>query len=93
MQGWQQVKEDGAEVLLWWEYLVKGGIKDLARTRSKELKKQNIGRLNVLKLRQCNLNSKINCGQTALLTDLMEVNLLISEWYKQESAAKPHVPL
>ena len=34
-----------------------------------------------------NLTSKINSGQSALLTDLMEVNLLISEWYKQESAA------
>ena len=40
MQGWLKVKEDGAEVLLWWEYLVKGGIKNLAITRSKELKKK-----------------------------------------------------
>ena len=66
MIGWLQVKEEGVEVLLWWEVLVKSGIKHLAITRSKELKKQNIGHLNMLKLRQCNINSKVNDGQTEL---------------------------
>ena len=42
MRGWQHVKEDGAKVLLWWEYLVKAGIKNLATTRSKEIKKNII---------------------------------------------------
>ena len=39
---WLSVKDNGAEVLLWWEYLVKGGIKQLAITWSKEIKKQNL---------------------------------------------------
>ena len=73
--------------MLWWEYLVKDGIKQLALTRSKELKKQKMGRLNVLKLRQVNLTNKVNNMQIKHLAELKLVNLLISEWYKNESAA------
>ena len=87
MQGWLQVKARGVGVLKWLEILVKPGIKQLAIDRSKEIKKQNMGRLNILKLRQCNINNRINKGENALLTELIEINLLISDWYKQESAA------
>ena len=81
------MKDDGAEVLLWWEYLVKGGIKQIAIQRGKELKKLNLGRLNMLKLRQINLTSRVNSNVPNLLTELTMVNLLISEWYEQESSA------
>ena len=68
------------EVLTWWEILVKKGIKQLAMTRSKEIKKQKIGRLNILRLRQVNLTHKINIGQINFLAELKMVNILISEW-------------
>ena len=69
MLEWNKVKDDGVEVLLWWEYLVKNGIKQLAITRSKEIKKQNMGRLNILKLWQINLTSKENNMKLNLLAE------------------------
>ena len=42
MMDWLQVKEDGADIMLWWDSMVKGGIKYLAIQRGKELKKQQI---------------------------------------------------
>ena len=50
--GWLQVKEAGADLMLWWDSMVKGGIKYLATQRGKEIKKQNIGLLNMLRLKQ-----------------------------------------
>ena len=84
---WKKVKDNGAEVLLWWEYLVKTGIKKLILSRSKELKKQRMGRLNILKLCQVNVTIKVNNMQIDLLVALKLINLLISEWYHNESAA------
>ena len=49
MTGWLQVKADGADLLTWWEYLIKGGVRQLAQTRGKELKNQRLGQLNILK--------------------------------------------
>ena len=38
MQGWQQVRQnENIDLLVWWQYLVKTGIKKLALDRSKEL--------------------------------------------------------
>ena len=85
MIDWLRVKDAGVEVLTWWEILVKKGIKQLAVTRSKEIKKQNIGRLNILRLRQVNLTHKVNKGQIELLAKLKIVNISISEWYNNES--------
>ena len=85
MQEWTRVLDTGVEVLTWWEILVKKGIKQLAITRSKEIKKQTIGRLNILKLRQANLTHKVNTGQIEFLAELKTVNILISEWYIAES--------
>ena len=80
MRQWQEVKDNGVEVLQWWEYLVKTGIKQLALARTKELKKQRMGKLNILKLRQVNLTNKVNNMQLNLLAELKLVNLIISEW-------------
>ena len=42
MRQWQEVKENGVEVLQWWEYLVKPAIKKMAYERTKEIKKTKI---------------------------------------------------
>ncbi len=67
--------------------MVKTGIKELARERGIEIKKQRIGQLNVLKLRQAYLNTNVGTfpGNLSYLTDLMEVNISISKWYESES--------
>ena len=84
MIGWTHGKA-GADLLVWRQYLVKNGIKHLAKTRGKELKKEQLGKLNILKVRQAYLASKINEGYTPLLTQLIEVKLEISQWYENES--------
>ena len=45
---WKQVKEDGADIITWWQYLVKGGVKHMG----KELKKKRMGHLNILNIQQ-----------------------------------------
>ena len=84
MIGWTHAKA-GADLLVWWQYLVKGGIKHLAKIRGKELKKERLGKLNILKVRQAYLASRINVGYTPLLTQLMEIKQKISQWYENES--------
>ena len=45
-----------------------------------------MGKLNILKLRQVNLTNKVNNMQLNSLAELKLVNLLISEWYQNESS-------
>ena len=54
---WLRVKDSGANIIMWWQYMVKGGIIFLAKQRGKELKKEQMGRLNMLKLKQAYLTS------------------------------------
>ena len=37
MLGWQAVRSYGLDTLLWWEQLVKPGVKKLAQKRAREL--------------------------------------------------------
>ena len=69
--------------------MVKTGIRELAIERGKEIKKQRIGQLNVLKIRQAYLTSRVSTsmGDLTHLTDLIGVNISISNWYESESAA------
>ena len=85
MIGWIQVKEAGADLLTWWQNLVMGAIKQLAKSRGTEFKKERLWHLNILKIRQAYLASKINGGTTSLLTLLIEVKLKVTQWYENES--------
>jgi exonuclease III len=82
---WQQVREAGADLATWWQYLVKGGIRHLARQRGRELHLQRQGELNVLALRQAHLACRVSQGDLTRLTELIEVKLRISKWYDDES--------
>ena len=42
MIGWIQVKEAGADLLTWWQNLVMGAIKQLAKSRGTEFKKERL---------------------------------------------------
>ena len=55
--------------------------------RGKELKKQRMGKLNLLKIRQAFLTEKVSNNLTTHLTELNVTNLKISEWYEEESKA------
>ena len=61
MQGWQQVRQnENIDLLVWWQYLVKAGIKKLAIDRSKVLKRQRIGQLKMMQIKQGFLTRQVS---------------------------------
>ena len=46
-------------LMIWWESMFKGGVKFLAIQRGKELKKEKLGVLNMLKLKQAYFTSQV----------------------------------
>ena len=82
--GWLNIKSFGLDVLVWWENIVKPGIKKLAQMRSREMSKQMKGELNLFRLRQIYLNRKLSLGETWRLPELKQVHLQIEEWYSKE---------
>ena len=73
--GWQNIKSFGLDVLVWWENIVKPGIKKLAQKRSREMSKQMKGELNLFRLRQIYLNRKLSLGETWRLPELKKIHL------------------
>ena len=65
----------------------KGGIKLLDKSRGRELKKQRIGQLNAMKLKQSYLTSQVSNGDMTLLIELTDFNIRISLWYEAKSDA------
>ena len=86
MLDWQGVKDLGLEVLIWWEVVVKPGIKRLAIQRSKELNKEKKGELNILLIRQAYLGKKLLSGDFSQYAELRAVQIAIDEWYQNQSA-------
>ena len=50
------------DTLLWWEVVVKPGIRKLAMVRGKELNRDRKESLNLLLVRQAYLNKKVKLG-------------------------------
>ena len=93
MQSWERVKTFqgvDTDTLLWWEMLVKPGIKKIGIDRSKEINKEKREELNLLLLRQVYMVKKIQQGQMGRLGELMTVHLLIEKWYTRESDKIQH---
>ena len=67
MEGWQEVRERKLDIMPWWELMVKPGIRRLGINRSKELKKERRGELNLLMLRQAYLTTKLQAGELGKL--------------------------
>ena len=55
MLEWQEVKQHGVDVLVWWENLVKPGVRRLAKNRGNQLNKERRSKLNLLLVRQAYL--------------------------------------
>ena len=68
---------ENIDLMAWWQYLVKAGIKKLAQNRGKIMKKQRLGQLKILQVRQAFLAAKISL-QHHLLTELTLFNMRIS---------------
>ena len=84
MLEWQRVKEAGADIMLWWELLVKPGIKSLLIERGKEMNNERSGQLNLLMIQLAYLNRKVQLGALNRLPELLHVKALINEWHAQE---------
>ena len=84
MNTWKEVRSHGVDILIWWEKLVKPGIRKLALERGKELKKERKSHLNLLLIRQAYLTRKIQQGVLSRITELRVVQIQIEEWYKKE---------
>ena len=81
---WLLVKDKGVDFMLWWEHMVKPGIKKLLIERGKEMKEERSGFLNLLMLRQSYLVRKLQSGEQWRLTELREVQTNIELWHSQE---------
>ena len=82
---WEEVRSYGADILLWWENIIKPGIRKLASKRGREIKKGVKEELNLLRLRQIYLNRKISICQSWHLPDLRNIHEMINRWYEKES--------
>ena len=81
---WRYVKDLGVDIMSWWEHMVKPGIKKLLIDRSKEIKKERSGVLNLLMLRQAYLVRKLQSGESSKLSELKQVQASIELWHAQE---------
>ena len=84
MVEWNNVKEGGVDILLWWDLLVKPGVKKLLINRGKEIKQERLGALNLLLLRQSYLVRKVQHGEGGRLSELKQVQAAIQQWHAQE---------
>ena len=71
MSDWKNIKAFGMDTLLWWEVVVKPGIKKLGMQRGKQMSKDSKAELNLLLVRQAYLNKKFKLG-------------LIQGWYEKQ---------
>ena len=85
MLDWQEVLVRGLDILSWWEWIVKPGIRKLAIKRSKELKKMKRCRLNCLLLKQGYFTKELQAGNTDCFVQLRQVQSDIQKWYENES--------
>ena len=78
------VKSAGLSLLLWWEHIVKPGIKKLLIQREKEINKEQKSILNAMVCKQSYFVKKIQQGEFGLLKSLKEVQLSIQTWYQED---------
>ena len=84
MAVWERVRdfqdENTSGSLMWWEKLVKPGIKKLALERNREINKEKREKLNLLNIRQAYLTAKLQNGELFRLPDLNLVHHQINEY-------------
>ena len=83
MNNYNQILEAGADLLTWWEHLVKPGIIDVATERKKKMNKDSMLILNLLNLLQGRYTSDLLKGIAGSYEELNKINQEIQEWYQQ----------
>ena len=82
MISWQAVRGYGLDTVIWWEKVVKPGIRKLGIQRSREVNKDRRETLNLLLLRQCYHTKKLQQGLSNHLSKLKTVHLLIEHSWR-----------
>ena len=94
MEEWQKIREEGLQVLTWWEIVVKPGIRKIAICRSKEINQDRRSRLNLLLLRQAYLVRKVQINQSerwaTWIAELVGVQAQIKAWYRDVAEKIQH---
>ena len=83
MDIWTEIRNNGLDILTWWELVVKPGLRNLALVRSREMKKDQRGELNMLLIKQAYLVNKQKSGHLDVtrLSQLIIVQSMIRDWY------------
>ena len=84
MVKWKEVKTRGLDVLLWWENVVKPGVKKIAQKCSRDMNREKFELLNLLRLRQSYLHRKMISGEMWRRNELLKINRSINTWYENE---------
>ena len=84
ISAWREARARAC-VLDTWDYIIKPGIRRLARERQKEMKKDLKGRLTVLNLLQGRYTERLHSGDLAALQCLKVTQREISDFYKAMS--------
>ena len=90
IEQWEKVKnngnmDNGDEMIRWWEFLVKPGIRKIALERTKEINSSKREFLNLLLIRQAYVTKKLRQGQSSILGELLHIHGLIETWYQDEA--------
>ena len=80
---WLNVKETtNLDILVWWDLIVKPNIRKLLIERSRQISKENFGKLNMLQIHQAYLVKKVQSGLLHKLSELHFVQAQIVQWHK-----------
>ena len=71
---WNNIRSYGLDTLIWWENIVKPGVKKLAMKRGRDIQKSNREELNLLRIRQCYLHRKLVAGELCRHQELRAIN-------------------
>ena len=80
-----EVSKRHMNFMVWWEEVVKPGVKKLLMERGKEMNRENRGKLNLLLVQQAYLVRKLHCGNFEKIKELKLVQNDINAWYEKEN--------
>ena len=82
MNTYNEILENGVNVLLWWESLVKPGIIEIAIQRKRKIKENSMQCINLLNMLQGQYTSNLLKGIEGSYENLIKINQEIQEWYQ-----------
>ena len=88
MPEWKKVLSNGLDILIWWDLVVKPGLKSIALERQRQLRKDQRGELNLLLINQSYLVKKLRTSSfnnPSFFNELKCTQSRIQNWYMEQS--------